>query len=192
MTNKSSVHPSQIHTKRELYERGREGWRATNTQHKDFKRAPLLKQGSQREKNVPKQFDLFLKLSSLYPKTQPRSYICTSLEITTSIHYASQLLMAFNYISLLFLAFILIISPLVSPPIYQPVHEATLPPLGVQHDNKQVFHITKPMPYRRSDALSQMLPKGFVPPSDSSACHNNVPDSVSVDVFCRDGRQYFP
>ncbi|KAG6492402.1 hypothetical protein ZIOFF_047365 [Zingiber officinale] len=34
----------------------------------------------------------------------------------------------------------------------------------------------------RSGALSAMLPRGFVPPSDSSRCQNNSPESA--EVFC--------
>ncbi|XVF87174.1 hypothetical protein PTKIN_Ptkin18bG0097900 [Pterospermum kingtungense] len=36
-------------------------------------------------------------------------------------------------------------------------------------------------------SFSVMLPKGFVPPSGSSPCHNDKPDSSSADhvLFCR-------
>ncbi|WOL09102.1 hypothetical protein Cni_G17855 [Canna indica] len=36
----------------------------------------------------------------------------------------------------------------------------------------------------RSNAFSAMLPRGFVPPSDSSWCHNDTPESVQL--FCEE------
>ncbi|KAL7211449.1 hypothetical protein ACSBR2_014336 [Camellia fascicularis] len=34
-----------------------------------------------------------------------------------------------------------------------------------------------------SRAFSAMLPKGFVPPSGSSSCHNGNPNSVTLDCY---------
>ncbi|KAL5989959.1 hypothetical protein ACLOJK_010854 [Asimina triloba] len=33
-------------------------------------------------------------------------------------------------------------------------------------------------------SFSAMLPKGFVPPSGSSPCHNDAPESESIDFYC--------
>ncbi|URE20164.1 hypothetical protein MUK42_11355 [Musa troglodytarum] len=79
-------------------------------------------------------------------------------------------------------------------------------PLTPRERYRQDFHVMKPRPWpypsdderrmrrrRRGGAkrkpgyadlgattFSAMLPRGFVPPSDSSWCHNGAPDSINI------------
>ena len=98
---------------------------------------------------------------------------------------------------LLFSAFLLFLSLIIFS-LSQPMQEEeALAPRHDQNNNKQAFHVTNDHDhvkekmkgqYRRRKWLpfSQMMPKGYVPPSGSSACHNDMPDSVTVDLVCQD------
>ena len=123
--------------------------------------------------------------------------IFTSLHSFTTKTLNASIFMSLNH-KILFLASLLFLSfTIFSLP--QPMQEEALAPHHDQSSKKQAFHITndhdhghvkdKRGRYRRPRKwlpFSQMLPKGHVPPSGSSSCHNDVPDSASVDSVCQD------
>ncbi|KAH7658070.1 hypothetical protein IHE45_17G062600 [Dioscorea alata] len=106
--------------------------------------------------------------------------------------------LCFWTISISLLSSLISTSPLPLPQ-QRKLHNSSL---FTTHQHYKAFHIIKPRPYpmnedfkrmkrdnniprgefKSIDPFSGMLPRGFVPPSGSSMCHNNVPESINF--FC--------
>lgn len=97
----------------------------------------------------------------------------------------------------LFFCFLLL-SSFTSPSLSRPIQGNAPPQVNNQF---QVFKMKNTKPYSPSEELKkkrkkmknmgsrpfeQMLPKGFVPPSGSSSCHNDFPNSI--DFYCYESK----
>ncbi|KAM7524989.1 hypothetical protein LguiA_014891 [Lonicera macranthoides] len=121
--------------------------------------------------------------------------------------------MAFNQTLKIFALILFFLLPLISftcpsPPSSTKVQQANAPPnlfyiknttpifLDKQALNNNVkkkrMRIKRKKNHHRLDsrAFSAMLPKGFVPPSGSSPCHNDHPNSVTF--FCELSKEIKP